>query len=139
MRWIVLTVVVALTISRAFACSGPESQRGQTRDINFDFNSSTISNTEVLALANWIVDSRINLSALEGTSIVGLADMREHDPQRIAQRRAETVKQALDMLQVRSATTEVVAHVYQPMMPDSKYEPTGTRVEVTLIPACSDK
>ena len=47
--------------------------------------------------------------------------------------------QELNRLGVRSATISVIAHVYKPMMPDDKYEPTGTRAGVTLIPACVDK
>lgn len=98
-----------------------------------------INNAEVLSLADWIVDTRSRISALEGVSIIGLADKREHDPESIAEDRARNVRQVLDMLGVRSATISVIAHVYKPMMPDDKYEPTGTRAEVTLIPACVDK
>ncbi|CAM2172033.1 OmpA-like domain-containing protein [Paraburkholderia sacchari] len=136
LKRIVLLTFFLLSISRAFACSGQTSQPGPTRDINFDFNSSAMSNSEVFSLANWIVDTGSALTTFEGVSVVGLADARERNPQRIAEERAKNVKHALDMLGVRSATAGVIAHVYKPAMPNSKYEPTGTRAEVTLIPAC---
>ncbi|WP_321842712.1 OmpA family protein [Paraburkholderia bannensis] len=122
-----------LFLSHALACTG---QPGQTRDINFEFNSSALSNSEILSLANWIVDTGATRSTLEGISVIGLADTRERNPQRIAEERAKNAKDALLVLGVRSATTEVAAHVYKPAKPGSKYEPTGTRAEVTLIPAC---
>lgn len=78
-------------------------------------------------------------STLEGISVVGLADAREQYPQRIAEDRARNAKDVLDTLGVRSATASVVAHVYKPATEANKYEPTGTRAEVTLIPACTDK
>jgi hypothetical protein len=125
-------------MSSALACPSSKKQRGQTKDINFSLNSSAINNVEILSLANWIVDTRSQTSALEGVAIIGLADKREHSPRSVATDRAEHVKQALTMFGVRSATIVVIARVYEPMMPNDKYEPTGTRVEVTLIPACAD-
>lgn len=129
-----LLILCTIFASSALACTRP----GQTRDINFDFNSSEISNAEVLAVANWIADSHSNTSTLEGLSILGLADRREHTPERMAEDRAEKAKQILEALGVRAEKTEVVARTYKPTMPNSKFEPTGTRVEVTLIPACID-
>jgi outer membrane protein OmpA-like peptidoglycan-associated protein len=139
LKRIALSMLSALAMSSAFACSSPASQLGQTKDINFDFNSSEINNSEILSLANWIVDTRSKRSTLEGVSIVGLADKREHDPQGTAEDRAKNVKQTLDVLGVGSTTMGVIAHVYKPTIPNDKYEPTGTRAEVTLIPVCADK
>ncbi|WP_322060334.1 hypothetical protein [Paraburkholderia sp. J63] len=139
MKRIALLISLALAVSRAFACAGSPEIPGQTKDVNFSFNSSEISNAEILSLANWIVDTHSKRSGLEGVSIVGLADSREHNPQLVAEDRARNVKQTLDVIGVRSATVGLIAHVYKPTMPNDKYEPTGTRVEVTLIPGCADK
>lgn len=134
-----LSVLFVFAIPRAFACADSASGQGQTGDINFDFDSSSIRNAEILSLANWIVDTRTRNRVLEGVSIVGLADKREHDPQRLAEGRANEARQTLEAFGVRAATTGVTAHVYKPTMPEDKYEPTGTRAEVTLIPACTDQ
>lgn len=137
MKRIIFLTFFALTISKGFACPESSNRPGPTRDINFDFNSSAISNSEILSLANWIVDTRETLSTLEGVSIIGLADEHERNPERMAEDRAKNVKQALNVLGVRSGTTGVIAHIYKPTRPSDKYEPTGTRAEITLIPGCA--
>ncbi|QGZ62211.1 OmpA family protein [Paraburkholderia acidisoli] len=138
MKRIVLFLSLALALPCAFACAGSPPIPGVTRDINFAFNSSEMSNAEILSLANWIVDTHSKRSVLEGVSITGLADKREHNPQLIAEERANIVKRTLDVLGVRAAKFEVVGHLYRAAVPNDKFEPTGTRAELTLIPECPE-
>ncbi|MEI7293628.1 hypothetical protein WCQ02_15910 [Paraburkholderia tropica] len=139
MKRVILLLSFALSMPCALACEGSSPIPGVTRDINFGFNSSEISNAEILSLANWVVDTHSKRSVLKGVSITGLADKREHNAQHIAEARANVVKKTLDVLGVQAAQYEVTAHLYRPALPNDKFEPSGTRAELTLIPECLEK
>jgi len=138
-KGIVVASILLLSISRAFACSGSQNQPGQTIDIEFTKNSSFIDGKNMLALANWSVDLRIKYQLLESSSIVGFADEKEKNSLVLAKDRANNVSRLLDSFGIHASSASIIGKIYKPMLPNSKYEPTGTRAEVTLVPGCPNK
>jgi hypothetical protein len=139
MRQFAIACVLLLFTGTSFACTGAENQPGQTIDVNFSKNSSVIDGANMLALANWTVDFQLKYPILESVSIVGLAAPEESNPKALAEKRANNVHRALDLFGVRAPSASVIGRVYKSMLPASKYEPTGTHAEVTLVPGCPNK
>jgi len=136
MRRIVVASLLLLSVARAFACSGPQNQPGQTIDVNFAENSSSIDGESILSLVNWSVDLRLKHPILESSSIVGFAAEKEKNSLALANDRANNVNHLLDSFGIHATSASVIGKVYTPMLPGSTYEPTGTRAEVTLVPGC---
>jgi hypothetical protein len=92
----------------------------------------------MLALANWSVDLRQKYPLLESSSIVGFADGKERNSLSLAKDRANNVSRVLNSFGIQASSASVIGRVYKPMLPSSKYEPTGSRAEVTFVPGCSN-
>ncbi|WP_198361559.1 hypothetical protein [Burkholderia ubonensis] len=136
MKNLAVAIVLALSVVRVFACVGAENQPGETTDVTFEHNVSTPSNASVLKLANWVIDLRAKYPTFEAVAVIGLAEIGERNPEELATARAAQVQNSLQLLSAHASKVSVSAHVYKPMLPGSKYEPSGARVEVTLIPGC---
>ncbi|WP_133666244.1 hypothetical protein [Paraburkholderia sp. BL10I2N1] len=136
MKQFVIVGILLLSVGRVLACDGPENRPGETIDVTFAQNSSAIDGTNMLALANWLIDLRLKYPILESSSVVGLADAKESNPKMLAEARAANVSRSLDFFGIHASRVSVIGRVYKPMLPGSAYEPIGTRAEVTLVPGC---
>lgn len=133
----ILAMLIALSsVGNALACDDAQNRPGETTDITFSKNSSAVDGKNMMALANWAIDTRSKYFKFESSSIVGFADAREDSPKSLADERASNVAHALDLFGIQSSNTSVIGRVYKPMIPGSKYEPSGNRAEVTLVPGC---
>ncbi|MDR3096949.1 MAG: hypothetical protein LBV73_07730 [Paraburkholderia sp.] len=101
-------------------------------------NESSIDGTNMLAIANWLIDMKLKYLILESASIVGFADAKETNPKLLAEARANNVRRSLDFFSVRVASASTLGRVYKPMLPGSPSEPAGNRAEFTLVPGCPD-
>ncbi|MDR6498022.1 hypothetical protein J2785_001165 [Burkholderia ambifaria] len=131
MHKFMLGILLAASNS-AFACIASENF-----DIYFDRNDATISNSEVVRIANWVADQRItyaNHTTKEVTLISGHAEEDELGAQALAQSRLQVGRALLEQLGFLRGTIRASARVYSHGDVDN-----GRRVEISFLPDCPNK
>ncbi|UVE68747.1 hypothetical protein L2Y90_18425 [Burkholderia pyrrocinia] len=131
MHKLILGILLAASNS-AFACIASENL-----DIHFDKNDVSISNSEVVRVANWVADQKIayaNHATKETTLISGHAEEDEHGAQALAQSRLQVGRALLEQLGFLRGTIRASARVYSHADVDN-----GRRVEISFLPDCPNK
>jgi hypothetical protein len=126
-----LFVLASLVAPTAFACSP-----GQSIDIFFARNSAMVSAEQVLRLANWTAMLREKYPQRQAIDMGANAEQGEHDPSRLALKRASNVARVL------AEDLQFNVPVVNP--PTKGYVfPAGAlgkedvkRVEIDFLPAC---
>lgn len=116
----------------AFSCTASENF-----DIYFPENSASVPSSEIIRLANWVVDQKIayaNHVTKENTLVSGHAEESERQPQRLALSRLEAGRVLLEQLDFLRGTVKTSAHVYS-----HQYVNNGRRVEISFEPDCPNK
>jgi len=126
-------IVLFLAASNsAFACIASENF-----DIYFNRDDATISNSEIMRVANWVADQKIayaNHTTKETTLISGHAEEDEHGAQTLAQSRLQAGRALLEHLGFLRGTIRASARVYSHGDVDN-----GRRVEISFLPDCPNK
>ncbi|MBN3826469.1 hypothetical protein G3O00_22955 [Burkholderia sp. Ac-20384] len=106
-------------------------------DIYFQRNVSTISNSEIVRVAQWVVDQKIayaNHATKETTLISGHAEEGERGAKALAQSRLQVGRVLLEQLGFLRGTIRASARVYSHGDVDN-----GRRVEISFLPDCPNK
>jgi hypothetical protein len=106
-------------------------------DIYFSTDSSEISSSEVLRLADWVVDQKLAYATHvtgEMTQISGHAEERERDPKKLAEARLAAGRSLLRELDFLRGEVDSGTSVYT-----TKYVENGKRVEISFLPDCPNK
>jgi hypothetical protein len=121
-----------LTSNPVFACIASENF-----DIYFSRDSSHISNSEIVRIAKWVADQKINYAnhlTKETTLISGHAEESEPEAPGLAQSRLQTAYALLEELGFLRGTIKKSARVYSHGDVDN-----GRRVEISFLPDCPNK
>ncbi|WP_317161436.1 hypothetical protein [Burkholderia cenocepacia] len=121
-----------ITSSPAFACIASENL-----DIYFSRDSSHISNAEIVRIAKWTIDQKLNYAnhlTKETTLISGHAEESEPEALALAQSRLQTAYALLEQLGFLRGTIKKSARVYSHGDVDN-----GRRVEISFLPDCPNK
>ncbi|VWD48976.1 hypothetical protein [Burkholderia contaminans] len=121
-----------LTSNPAFACIASENF-----DIYFSRDSSHISNSEIVRIAKWVADQKINYAnhlTKETTLISGHAEESEPEAPALAQSRLQTAYALLEELGFLRGTIKKSARVYS-----HGDVGNGRRVEISFLPDCPNK
>ncbi|MDN7701495.1 MULTISPECIES: hypothetical protein [Burkholderia] len=121
-----------LTSNPAFACIASENF-----DIYFSRDSSYISNSEIVRIAKWVVDQKLNYAnhlTKETTLISGHAEESEPEALALAQSRLQTAYALLEQLGFLRGTINKSTSVYSQRDVDN-----GRRVEISFLPDCPNK
>lgn len=124
--------LLLVVCNSAFACIASENF-----DIYFNRDDATISNSEVVRIANWVADQKIayaNHTTKETTLISGHAEENEHGAQALAQSRLQVGRALLEQLGFLRGTIRASARVYSHADVDN-----GRRVEISFLPDCPNK
>ncbi|NHV29826.1 hypothetical protein [Burkholderia sp. D-99] len=127
-----IIVLLLAASNSAFACIASENF-----DIYFNRDDATISNSEIMRVANWVADQKIayaNHTTKETTLISGHAEEDEHGAQALAQSRLQAGRALLEQLGFLRGTIRASARVYSLGDVDN-----GRRVEISFLPACPNK
>lgn len=131
MRKFIIASLLVVSNS-AFACIASENI-----DIYFDENNSSISNSEVVRVASWVVEQKIyyaNHATEENTFISGHAEEAEHMPKDLAKARLQAGYDLLKKLHFLRGAVRASARVYSHHDVDN-----GRRVEISFLPECPNK
>ena len=121
-----------LTSNPAFACIASENF-----DIYFSRDSSYISNSEIVRIAKWVADQKLNYAnhlTKETTLISGHAEESEPEALALAQSRLQTAYALLEQLGFLRGTINKSTSVYSQRDVDN-----GRRVEISFLPDCPNK
>ncbi|MEB2502885.1 OmpA family protein [Burkholderia anthinoferrum] len=121
-----------LTSNPAFACIASENF-----DIYFSRDSSYISNSEIVRIAKWVADQKLNYAnhlTKETTLISGHAEESEPAALALAQSRLQTAYALLEQLGFLRGTINKSTSVYSQRDVDN-----GRRVEISFLPDCPNK
>ncbi|WP_229290674.1 hypothetical protein [Burkholderia cenocepacia] len=121
-----------ITSSPVFACIASENF-----DIYFSRDSSHISNAEIVRIAKWTIDQKLNYAnhlTKETTLISGHAEASEPEALALAQSRLQTAYALLEQLGFLRGTIKKSARVYSHGDVDN-----GRRVEISFLPDCPNK
>ncbi|MGS0894679.1 hypothetical protein ACVBGC_19415 [Burkholderia stagnalis] len=116
----------------AVACTASENF-----DIYFSKNHATISGSEMIRLASWVVDRKIEYSdhkTREVTLVSGHALEDEQDPYKLAELRLDAGKTLLEQLGFLRGEVKTGVRVYMKRDVDN-----GRRVEISFEPDCPNK
>ena len=122
-----------IVVPAVFACT-PVRNMG----IQFGWNSSHVSASQIFELANWIADLRVKYPNREAIYISASADMEERGAERLAWRRAGAVRQAIDAL--KFTATEIHSPKEVEVVKAGSFGPGRRddvrRVDVEFWPGC---
>ncbi|AKL99895.1 hypothetical protein [Burkholderia pyrrocinia] len=124
--------LIPLISNPVFACIASENF-----DIYFSRDSSHISNAEIVRIAKWTADQKLNYAnhlAKETTLISGHAEESESEALALAQSRLQTAYALLEQLGFLRGTIKKSARVYSHGDVDN-----GRRVEISFLPDCPNK
>lgn len=121
-----LAAFLLLSAHAAYAC-----MPGQNFDVHFSSDSATVSASEILRLANWIVDQRIKYPTQEVFQIDGRAEDREHNAHTLAKARLQAVVSILEAQHFNQVPMDEHYGVYR-----SGDVENGKRVEISILPVC---
>ncbi|WP_269503820.1 hypothetical protein [Burkholderia sp. IMCC1007] len=127
----ILTLTL-LASNPTFACIASENV-----DIYFSRDSSHISNSEIVRIAKWTTDQKINYAqhfTKETTLISGHAEEGEQSALALAQSRMQTAHALLEQLGFLRGTIKTSARIYSHGDVDN-----GRRVEISFLPDCPNK
>ncbi|MEK6345930.1 MAG: hypothetical protein V4764_00520 [Burkholderia sp.] len=127
-------IIASLLIAShpAVACTPSENV-----DIYFDANSSVISNAEIVRVASWVAERKVDYAdhvTEEETLISGHAQDNEHAPQALAKSRLLAGRALLAQLGFLRGMVRASVRVYSRDDVDN-----GRRVEISFLPACPNK
>ncbi|MCA8293513.1 hypothetical protein LGN19_06885 [Burkholderia sp. AU30198] len=132
MRHKFIFVLLVVVSNPAISCIASENL-----DIYFQRNVSTISNAEIVRVAQWVVDQKIayaSHAAKETTLISGHAEEGERGAKALAQARLQVGRVLLEQLGFLRGTIQASARVYSHGDVDN-----GRRVEISFLPDCPNK
>ncbi len=121
-----LAALLLLGNHPAYAC-----MPGQNFDVYFPPDSAAVSTSEVLRMANWMVDQRIKYPRQELFQINGWAEEREHNARSLAKARLQAVVSILKTQHFNQVPMDEHYGVYR-----SGDVENGRRVEISILPAC---
>ena len=126
---IVLALSAFLSMQCAHAC-----MPGKNIDVYFASNSSVVTASEMLRLANWMVDQRIKYPRQKAITAGGYAEEGERSPKSLAAERLHAVARTLKATNFNQVPVQEHFGVYRPGDVSN-----GRRVEISLLPACPDE
>ncbi|MFJ1208532.1 OmpA family protein [Burkholderia pyrrocinia] len=127
-----LIAILLAASDSASACIASENF-----DIYFNRDDATISNSEIIRVANWVTDQNIdyaNHTTKETTLISGHAEEDERGAQALAQSRLQAGRALLEQLGFLRGTIRASVRVYSRGDVDN-----GRRVEISFLPDCPNK
>ncbi|QBQ98226.1 hypothetical protein [Paraburkholderia pallida] len=131
-KFCIFAIALLVWGTSGFACTASENF-----DIYFAKNSDKIPGSEVLRLANWIVDQKIiyaNHTASETTLISGHAEEDEREPSNLARKRLNAGTALLEKLGFMRGEVKTSVRVYSRLDVQN-----GRRVEISFEPDCPNK
>ncbi|RQR40489.1 hypothetical protein DIE22_04265 [Burkholderia sp. Bp9142] len=128
--------VFLFVTANSHACAGSESFPGQNFDLMFEKNSASVSAEQVAKLRGWVSNILSNFPNREGVAVTGVAESEEVEPEALSARRAAIARRLLQHFGLTHERYAIHGYVYKRMsVHDSE---NAKRVEITLLPGCSD-